>query len=104
MVPGFTIDHSIDQVDLLKFFLQSFPFSNKTSQELQKLPNTSWLESQVQMLYLSVLSVLFVLAVLSVLMTMMTMTSMTTMIIITMTTMTNNFALSLSGNKELYNK
>ena len=56
MVPGFTIDHSIDQVDLLKFFLQSFPFSNKTSEELQKLPNTSWLESQVQMLYLSVLS------------------------------------------------
>ena len=31
-------------------------------------------------------------------------TSMTTMIIITMTTMTTNFALSLSGNKELYNK
>ena len=37
-------------------------------------------------------------------MAIMTMTSMTTIIIITMTTMTNNFALSLSGNKELYNK
>ena len=54
--------------------------------------------------FLTVLSVLWVLVVLSVLMTMMTMMSMTTMIIITMTTMTTNFALSLSGNKELYKK
>ena len=48
------------------------------------------------------MSDLSVLVFLSVPMTMMTMTSMTTMIIITMTTMTTNFALSLSGNKELY--